>query len=386
MVAGTLPRPRVPRRREATAAGYSFLEILVVMALMGILMGVGLGVLTNVGQGSKTQQAQAILRETAFACMQSSNGGTRAILDLREREADGTLVIGAAISDPVLTHNFESLDFVSRDYPIDIDGKVESVAEGYTGRAARFERGGLLRFAPQSAFAMTEGLMLTLWVRPEPGPTTMTLVKGEGAYEVQLVQQPGGEGYNVRLQLHLKNATDDRAVGLPETFETKGGPVRVDGKTWTHLRVAFDGAEPSIRVNGVEMVRSTKRRSAGDDESGAAPRQKRIAIPEGGAVALTISDGISSYVGLMDSLVLGGVFRSDETERELSGLRLIRPRSPVRVVYRNGRLDPDEHAGDVVILLENTADPEGPQLEVRLGLYGTVEHRLIWGGAEETGR
>ncbi len=353
------------------------------MAVMGVMMGIGLGVLTNVGQGSKTQQAQAIIRETAFACMQSSNGGTRAILDLRERERDRALVIGAAISDPVLTHNFETLDFVSRDYPIDIEGKVETVADGYTGRAAKFERGSVLKFASQSAFAMTEGLLLTLWVRPDPGPTSMTLVKGEGAYEVQLVQQPGGDGYDVRLKLYLRAATEDRAAVLPETFQTKGGPVRVDGKTWTHLRVGFDGASPSIRVNGVEKIRRGKRRSASGGGDDTTPLQKRIAVPEGGAVELTISDAFSSYVGLMDSLVLGGVFRSDETERELMGLELVRPRLPVRVIYRNGRLDPDEHGGDVVLLLQNTADPDGPQLEVRFGLYGTVEQKLIWGVSSE---
>lgn len=382
MVARTDPTPHAsPASRHRWDGGFSFLEILVVMAVMGVMMGIGLGVLTNVGQGSKTQQAQSIIRETAFACMQSSNGGTRAILDLRP--GDGALLIGAAISDPVLTHNFETLDFVSRDYPIDIEGNVEAVPDGYTGRAAKFERGSLLRFAPQSAFAMTEGLLVTLWIRPDPGPTSMTVVKGEGAYEVQLIQQPGGDGYNIRLKLHLRAATDERSAPLPETFETKGGPVRADGKTWTHLRVGFDGTQPSIRINGAEQLQTRKRRTVSGSSGEAGPQQKRIAVPDGGAVTLTISDAYSSYVGLMDSLVLGGVFRSSETERELLGLELVRPPKGVRVVYRNGRLDPDEHGGDVVLLLQDTADPEGPLLEVRLGLYGTVEQRLLWSGSAQ---
>ena len=64
------------------------------------------------------------------------------------------LLVGAAEARPVLTHNFETLDSVSRDYPLTIGGRVEVVRDGYTGNAAHFGRGGVLDFSPQSAFAM----------------------------------------------------------------------------------------------------------------------------------------------------------------------------------------------------------------------------------------
>ena len=52
----------------------------------------------------------------------------------------------------------------------------------------------------------------------------------------------------------------------------------------------------------------------------------------------------------------------------------------MRVVFRNGRLDPDEHADDVVLVLAESSAPEGPAWEVRLGLHGTVTERLVAGG------
>jgi hypothetical protein len=102
-------------------------------------------------------------------------------------------------------------------------------------------------------------------------------------------------------------------------------------------------------------------------------------VPEGGAVALSLSAPTAPYVGLMDLLVLGGVFRARETEREVPGLRVVRPALPVRVVYANGRLDPEQHTDDVVIALEEEGVEATSLLTVRLGLHGTVEASI--GGA-----
>ncbi|MFV1958952.1 MAG: prepilin-type N-terminal cleavage/methylation domain-containing protein [Planctomycetota bacterium] len=382
MVGVTGQRPlfrpgRGPRR------GFTFIEILVVMAMMGILMGIGIGYLTNIGKGSRTTQARAILKETAFRCRQSSNGGVRAILQLRAKASDpDALVVDAAVAESVLTHNFETLDFVSEDYPLEVEGKVESVADGYVGRAAKFSSGGRIVFEPQSAFAMTEGLSLGVWIRPEGGATTQTLLEAEGVYEVQLAQDPGRGGYGVRLKIALRDAGVRRSVPIMREFQTQGGPVRADGRTWTHLGVVYDGATVTIRINGLEVPlqgQKTGRRGPVTPGAGEGPTRQTIAIPEGGAVSLALSGTVRPYRGLMDSLVLGGVFRSSETEREIFGLQLLRPQLPVRVVYRNGRLDPDVHSGDVVLLLQDQADPEGALLELRLGLYGTIDDRLVWG-------
>jgi len=359
---------------------FTLLEIIIVMAMMGLLMGIGVGYLTNIKRAAGAAQSLAILRETATQCKQSSNGGTRAIFDLQLDPDTDRLFVGAAEAKPVLTHNFETLDSVSRDYPVEIGGRVEVVSDGYTGNAAHFGPGGFLEFAPQSSFAMTEGLSLAVWIRPDAdGGMRQTLVKGEGTFEIQLLREQDNPEYDVLLKLNLRDAGPGRSVSRRKEFRTHGGVVAADGKEWTHLRVGFDGTSASIRVGGFEryQVRKLKRRGQATPTTTKTSRRSRIAIPESGAVRLTISTSGRSFQGTMDEFVLGGIFRSSDSRRELKGLELLRPEPPVRIVWRNGRLDPDEHASDVVLLFREVGGRQGvPPIEMKFSLYGLVTQRM----------
>ena len=315
-----------------------------------------------------------------YACKQSSNGGTRAILDIHARTGEGAeaLVVGAAVARPVLTHNFENVEGVSHDYPLEVDGKVEIVEGGHTGRAARFGVGGSLLFDPQAAFAMTEGLEVDVWLLVETSSPTMTLIKAPGAYDLVLAKDVRAEAYDVVLALYLKDSSDTgRSYAARTEFRTKGAPLD-PGRGWTHVEASFDGRTASIRVDGIECLPAVRQPRPGEAEVPEAA-VRRIAVPAGGAVSLSISEPNAPFEGLLDNLVLSGVFRTQDTERDLYGLELLRPRLPVRVVYRNGRLDPQEHADDVVLVFGEAANPTGPAWEVRLGLHGTV-------GADDRGR
>lgn len=368
-------RTRADARRRG---GFTLLEVLVVMGLMAILLGIGAGFLQNLGTSSRTEQARSIIRETIYACKQSSNGGTKAIFDLREdpRHDDGRLLVGAAVARPVLTHNFESLDSTSSGYVLDVEGEVEEETDGYLGRCARFASGGQLVFEPQSAFAMTEGLRIDVWLRPTGGQSTMNVLRGEGAYKLQLKRDPKTGGYDVLLTLELVTVGGRRNVGVPTPFKTKGGPIPSDAG-WSHLQIAFDGLDASIRINGIEH-RARKRKETTETGTGLTGL-KRLVVPGGGAVKLVLGDVSSGFTGLMDTLVLGGVFRSSDNERRLVGLKVLRPRLPIRVVYSNGRLDPEVHTTDVVLHLQDEMNPDGALLQFRLGLYGTVDQRLVMG-------
>jgi hypothetical protein len=352
---------------------------MIVMAIMAVLMGLGVGWLQNIGRAGLAQQARSILRETAFACKQSSNGETQATFELRwKQRPDGpVLVVGATTASPVLTHHFERIDAVSMDYPLRIHGDVEAVDEGYVGRAARYRRGAYLELEPQSAFAMTEGLSLDVRLNPESGATAMTIVRGEGAYDVALVRSRAADAYDVRLRLNLKSDDQERSVASTREFVTAGGPVRADG-TWSHLQVHFDGERVSVRVDGIERMpqTATRRRTDDDVADTAPPTRQRLAVPEGGAVRLFVSTPDASFSGRMDSLVLGGVFRASDVERELRGLEVLRPKLPLRVTFLNGRLDPALHADDVIVVLREAAAPNAPAVRLRMGLHGTIEDDL----------
>jgi hypothetical protein len=349
---------------------------MIVMAIFAVLMGLGAGWIQNVGRTSRAAEARTAIRDTAYACQQSSNGGTRAILELRTSpRADGgeRLVVGASIARPVLTHHFEALERPSGDEPAKVEGHVEHVADGYVGRAARLTRGGWLRLGPRASFAMTEGVAVEAWLKPEGGAAKMTVLEGAGAYALELQQAQSG-GYDVALVLWLKPVEGGRAPGVRTAYTTKDAPVR-PGR-WSFVQASFDGQDASIRVDELERLERRRKAPAETADGGASPApgaSRRLAVPEGGAVTLTLGAPQGGYVGLMDSLQLSGVFRAAELERDLPGVRIHQPKLPWRLVYRNGRLDPEVHASDEVVVLREESNAAGPGIEFRFGLHGAID-------------
>ena len=187
-----------PMRRSPTgggtrdeARGFSFIELIVVMGAMGMLVGLAVGYLNNIGQATFLAQTRSILSESAYRCINASSGGGGAVLTLREVRTDlgaTKLRVGAQVAGTVLTHQFETLDFASEARAPGIHGQVEIVrGGGRVGNCAKFA-GGHMDFPPASDFAMTEGLQLDVWLQPEGGGRIMSVIRGGEAYEVMLVQ------------------------------------------------------------------------------------------------------------------------------------------------------------------------------------------------------
>jgi len=371
-----------PRARPTAKGlrGFTFIELVVVMGAMGILLGLAVGYIGNIGQATFIIQAKGMLSETAYRCLSASIGDRRAILTLRRaQDADGDLVLrlGAAVARPVLTHQFETIDFASEARAPLITGDVQLArGQGRVGNCAKFGASSHLAFAASSVFAMTEGIELDVWVKPEAGVRQMAIMEGAESYGVFLTQVGDSDAYDVKLVLKLRKVSEEgRTAPFDQPFETKGAPVVADGR-WSHIQVGYDGLDASIRVNGLEAYEpAAKRRAPGDGPQGEALVEQlhRLVVPVTGLVALSISSAQSPYRGLMDSFRLMGVFRSDDLERDLPGsLEVIYPAIPLRMVFRNGGLDPDEHSSDQIIRLLDTRNPDDPPLRLTIGMYGTI--------------
>ena len=72
----------------------------------------------------------------------------------------------------------------------------------------RIEDDLALEREPQASFAMTDGLDVEMWLIPEGGGNVMTLLEGEGLYEVSLVRGSSGD-YDLRLKVNLRPAEGD---------------------------------------------------------------------------------------------------------------------------------------------------------------------------------
>jgi prepilin-type N-terminal cleavage/methylation domain-containing protein len=374
--------PERPLERAAEERGFSFIELIVVMGAMGMLMGLAVGYLNNIGQATFLAQARAMLSETAYRCINASSGGGRASMTIREVETDtgGTKIrVGAQVAGVVLSAQFETLDFVSQARTPDINGEVElHRGGGRYGNSARF-KGGYMELGAQSSFAMTEGMKLDVWVKPEPASRVMTILKGGESYEVLLVQDGDSNAYNVRVIFQLQKMDDSgRAVPFPLNIETRGGVLMGDGR-WSRLGVSFDGIDTQIKVNGLDVSPGDEpAESRGEGRQGDALKNRtmRIVVPETGVVPVSISSGDHPFYGEMDALHLSGVFRSEELERDLPGAvdtyEVLYPALPVRIEFANGALDPDVHNGDQVIRILDRSNPEDPPLRLTIGMYGVV--------------
>ena len=361
------------------------------MGILAVLMGLSVGMFTSTGTETQLTQARAILRETAFRVKSASEGGGRQGTLLLQRRTlnDGSDVmqVGALVGMPALTHQFETIEDASSNISVRMNGEVKRVDEGYHGSAALFQRGSFLEIPGRSRFAMTEGVQIDVRIKPEPDGQEMVILRAEDdIYRLSLIRpRQQGNRYGVKWQVKVFAKGQNHRSHTPEqrTFETEGAPVRA-GAAWQRIQVSFDGLDASIRVNGIEHMavnRKRRKRDASLDEANV-EALRTIAIPARGAAKLFISDGSASFEGLIDSLKLRGVYRSDEMQRDLpADLELLGAKLPVRVVYLNGRLDPDVHQGDVVLHFRLRderldADPQDLPIELRLGMNGTIETKL----------
>jgi hypothetical protein len=360
--------------------GFTFIELMVIMGMIAVMMGITVGYLQGGGRSNAITIAKTQVRDACYRAKSRSQGGRLSTLVFRRgTDENGRDVdqLSIQVAETVLSHAFETLQGASRNLPM--EGVVKLDPAGRTGAAARFGRGEFLRFPAQASFAVSEGLELEMWLKPEGGPSEMTLLEGEGAYEATLFRASTGNDYDVRLRLFLR-APDEKGEPAWTIFETEGAPVKTAPR-WQHLRVTFDGIVPTVEVDGLERkLRSGRGGAAPAGGAGGAATAvlRRIAVPALGAVVLNVSSSGKPYVGWMDGLVLRGVFRVAEDEVTLpSGFEFDvrqppRRQLPFRMRWSNGRLDPERHPEDVLVLVRDVGRPQDPPIVMEVGRAGLV--------------
>src|SRR5262245_28352444 len=161
------------------------------MAVIAVLLGLGIGFLANVGRSALATQAASIVTESGQRCLNVSAGGNRSSLEIASvatPDGEERLEVRTAAQRQVLTANFESRsqDKPDPDWAQTVNepshatttGAVECDLAGKSGACAVFRAGGTMDYGTRSAFAMTDGLRIQCWVRPE-GTGQMMLLKGD---------------------------------------------------------------------------------------------------------------------------------------------------------------------------------------------------------------
>lgn len=341
----TSVRPTPVGRRR----GFTLLELLLVMGLIGVIGGIGLGLFASFDPGRRAALGlvQNVLRQA-----QQSAVARRAPAVVRIDAVNGTLVAEAL--EVAGTWHFETpaleggrgIDATPLDFPGDF-----LTTDGYTGSALDFARGTrrsrvLVELADDPLLDPRRGFSLEVALRPAALSAAKIIDVGT---VVQLSVRADG-GLDGRI---VPRRLDDvgREVAGPAVV-VRSGPGALQVGRWTRVTIAYDRRELTLSADGVPLVSRGEERDLWN-----------LSGP------LLLGDVQQGWQGALDQLVLATVWASEEYTLPPSVRFDARTPKLVRFLA-GGSLDPALHAGAVEFGLDFD---DGGKDEVVVNLFGTVE-------------
>jgi hypothetical protein len=340
----------VNHRACESRRGVTLVELMLVMGMIALLLGVGVGLLTQLNPGEKA--AVGLVQSTIRSAHNSAVARTapaRARIDHAARSitAEGLHVIGTwHFEDERLSGAFD-LDGVAFG-----SGEAPLSEDGYQGRCVSFEgaqSGARIEFAVQDdpAWDLRDGFSIDMAVKLAALGGAQLLSLG-GVVEIQ-VDSRGG------LRAAFASETTDEsgriAKGAPVYVETVPGVLRPGH--WTRLRMVYDRAVLRLLADGVEVVRRHE----------GVPVFPKLGGP------LVLAGGREPFRGALDNLVVSAVAAAEVAV--LPGGVRFGADAPTEVLFApGGALDPTRHREPVRVPLEFE---DGQRVVVLVGLYGTVE-------------
>ncbi|MDA1264596.1 MAG: prepilin-type N-terminal cleavage/methylation domain-containing protein [Planctomycetota bacterium] len=330
-------------------AGFTLIELMLVMGLIAIVLGVGLGSLAalNPGERAAVGLVQDALRSAHNSAI-ARTAPARVRFDAKQGTmiSEGLEVMGTWHFEDVMLDGAEGLGgtFFGMDAAVTQDGWLGNALDFSTGL-----RGGEVAFNIQRdpGFDFSDGFAIDLAIKPK-GKVAGRLLEVADVLEVDMT---AGGGLRMRIYRHaIESGTGRARHGAGLTLETTDGLLRKDH--WLHLRFSYDRHRARILADGIEVASE-----AADFEVW------KVEQP------LRLGDRAAHLPMILDELSIAVVVASDL--QQLPGDVLFREPLPKVVRFvAGGSLDPTLHFEPVEIFLEM---PSGRTETVRVGMYGTVE-------------
>ncbi len=339
MNAGRAPRP-------APRAGFTLIELIVVMGLVAVLLGLGVGLISRLKVADRA--AAGVVATTIRSARNwavAREAGARVRLDA----ATGTLqAFGMSV---IGTWHFETLPVRGA---FGHEGQLlggELVDDGFQGRALSFV-GQPARSRVEipvqldPAFDLSRGFAIACAVRPASDQGGDLLAAGDAA-GIALTDDGGVSAW---IAPELVEEDGDRRRGGRIPLSTEAGRLRPG--SWSQIEVQYDRRVLRILIDGVEAARTAE-----------TARVWRMDGP------LVLSPSGAPFPGAIDALVVSAV--TGDERRELPKGVTFTADSPKEIVFAGGGgLDREFHKEAVKLGL---VFDDGREERFVVNLYGTVE-------------
>lgn len=337
------PWERSPLSRTLAAAGMTLTELVVVLAILGIVAGIGMALLS--GSGAQIGM-KASLREivSLLSYARATSSRVSAVCWIAIDPETGRLKFGR--KQPMATWHFETLDLPQSATASRADA-VPSLTQqtpgitGILGRGLVFTKGATLVLDDVDPFSPDQGTLVEFWLLPR------------GAHdEEQIVLDKAGE---YRVWLNEKLQLCSRFAGGPPRVH----PVALVAQRWNRILAA--------RYWGKDVLEVNRYREAWEAEGEKLPDLDSPVV---------LGSRSEPFWGILDELEVSALVVEQELELP-PGVRIVR--APREIVFGSGRLDAEVHAQAVELELELGSQ----SASVRVSSLGAILVREADSGTEE---